>query len=389
MTKNSTIHSTQMLPARSILLREYMHEIAGTDMLPPDDLRPVLLGLFGEVGSILATAKKVDREKAVYTGFQETVEEEFGDALWYFATLCQRLDFRIDQVFSKVAKGPRYSEASAASDLPVGPVSHISSATVVPPLHKAFLALGEAVAPLLALEGPGKGVDTLLSAFADRYLQALQAAGVSFSRIVHENIAKTKGRFIDPDFSLLPTFDGDFLEEERLPRNFEIKITERKNGRSHIQWKGVFIGAPLTDNIRDPDGYRFHDVFHFAHAAILHWSPTFRALIQQKRKSNPKIDEAEDGGRAIVVEEGLTAWIFSRAKKLDYFEDQKSISFDLLKTVGQFVRGYEVDACPLKLWERAILQGYEVFRHVRDNKGGIVVGDRDARTIQYKTLAGN
>jgi hypothetical protein len=42
---------------------------------------------------------------------------------------------------------------------------------------------------------------------------------------------------------------------------------------------GVFIGDPLTDNIRDPDGYRFHDVFHFARAAILHWSPTFRALI--------------------------------------------------------------------------------------------------------------
>ena len=65
---------------------------------------------------------------------------------------------------------------------------------------------------------------------------------------------------------------------------------------------------------------RFHDVFHLANAAILHWSPVFRALIRQKRKSDPKIDEVEDGGRATVVEEGLTAWIFSYAKGLNFFE---------------------------------------------------------------------
>jgi hypothetical protein len=47
------------------------------------------------------------------------------------------------------------------------------------------------------------------------------------------------------------------------------------------------VGDPLTDNIADRDGYRFHDVFHFAHPAVLHWSPTFRALVKRKRKSDP------------------------------------------------------------------------------------------------------
>ena len=69
-------------------------------------------------------------------------------------------------------------------------------------------------------------------------------------------------------------------------------------------------------------------------------------------------------------------------------KDQDSVAFDLLKTVQQFVQGYEVEACPLKLWERAILQGYAVFRQVRDNNGGIVIGDRDARTIIYQPLQG-
>ena len=58
----------------------------------------------------------------------------------------------------------------------------------------------------------------------------------------------------------------------------------------------------------------------------------------------------------------------------------------MLKTVQRFVRGYEVEACPLKLWEQAILEGYKVFRLVRDNNGGIVIGDREARTIEYKPI---
>jgi hypothetical protein len=142
----------------------------------------------------------------------------------------------------------------------------------------------------------------------------------------------------------------------------------------------------LTDNIKNPDGYRFHDVFHFAHAAILHWSPTFRALIKQKRKSDPVFDEAQDGGRAVVVEEGLTAWLYSYSKGLDHFDGHESVSFDVLKTIQKFVHGYEVERCPLKLWEDAIIQGYAVFRLVRENNGGIVVGDREKRTLSYRSI---
>jgi hypothetical protein len=45
-----------------------------------------------------------------------------------------------------------------------------------------------------------------------------------------------------------------------------------------------------------------------------------------------------------------------------------------------------VDKCPLKLWEEAILQGYSVFREVRNNNGGIVIGDRENRTINYRPI---
>ena len=160
-------------------------------------------------------------------------------------------------------------------------------------------------------------------------------------------------------------FDSDFEKEEQLPREFAIRVNERASGRSYLQWNEVFIGDPLTDNIADLDGYRFHDVFHLAHAAILHWSPVVRALIKHKRKSKPEYDENQDSGRAIVVEEGLTAWLFSKAKELDFFEGHNRVSLGILKTVNEFVVGYEVSKCPLKLWERAILDGYTVFRQLK------------------------
>ena len=360
---------------KSIFLSDYMREIESTDKLPTDNLQPVLLGLFGEVGSIMATAKKHHREKGAYVGYQQDVEEEFGDALWYFTTLCRRLDTRVDSIFSEVVDHDRYSKRIAACDILDGPVSHVSMDSGLPYLDDSLLRLGEATAALLGVTCYEKKTNDLLRSFADRYLQALKAAEVRFSNVVHANLVKARGRFLAPDIARVPMFDNEFPEEERIPRKFEITITQRKSGQCYMQMNDVFIGNPLTDNIMSPDGYRFHDVFHLAHAAVLHWSPTFRALIKRKRKSDPKFDEAEDGGRAIVVEEGLTAWVFSRAKGLKFFAGQDSVSFDLLKSIQQFVGGYEVAACPLKLWEKAILQGYKVFRQVLRNNGGIVIGE--------------
>jgi hypothetical protein len=247
-----------------------------------------------------------------------------------------------------------------------------------------LLDLGSAASALLALKEDQRQAPRLLRAFAGAYLQSLETVNISLEQVVQRNLSKVRGRFLDPVFASLPDFDSSFHVDERLPDKFEIMIRQRSDGQSCMQMNGVFIGDPLSDNIRDPDGFRFHDVFHFAHAAILHWSPTFRALIKHKRKSDPAVDEAQDSGRAIVVEEGLTAWLFARAKDLNFFEGQTSVSFDLLKTIEHFVLGYEVEACPLKLWEMAILQGYSVFRQVRDHNGGIIKGDRGSRTLRFE-----
>ncbi len=373
---------------RSILLAEYMTRVEPTDRLSNNEIQPILLGLFGEVGSIMATAKKFHREGEAYAGYRHAVEEEFGDALWYFTALCRRLRVRMDDILAEAASGEGYETLIAANDVVGSPISRIATPVAVPELDPALLRLGESATALFVLQNSTDIDRSRLIGFARSYIEALKAARVAFAEVVRKNIIKTTGRFIAPDFASLPAFDDHFPADQRLPAQFEITIDQRGGARSYLRWNGVFIGDPLTDNIRDPDGYRFHDVFHFAHAAILHWSPTFRALIKHKRKDDPKVDEAQDGGRAIVVEEGLTAWIFSRAKELKYFAGQKTVSYDLLKTVQQFVAGYEVEACPLSLWEIAILKGYEVFRQVKCNSGGIVTADRTTRTIHYRPLEG-
>jgi NTP pyrophosphatase (non-canonical NTP hydrolase) len=371
---------------RSVLLADYMSQVAPTDVLSPEGLQPVLLGLFGEVGSIMATAKKFHREGEVYAGFRCSVEEEFGDVLWYFTALCRRLNMRLDEILAAGVNEENYETAVAANDLIQSPLSHVATPKATYGLDATLFELGNAASALFVLQSSTADARTRLVTFADWYLRALEAAGVTFAEVASRNIAKTVSRFLDPDYANLPQFDTEFRTEERLPDRFEITIDQRSSGRSYLSWKGVFIGDPLTDNIGDADGYRFHDAFHLAHAAILHWSPVFRALIKHKRKSEPEVEEAQDSGRAIVVEEGLTAWLFSRAKELNFFDNQDRVSFDLLKTVQQFVAGYEVDECPLRLWEIAILRGYDVFRKVRSNNGGVIIGDRSARTIEYRPL---
>lgn len=370
----------------SLSIADYESASARADQLPDDALTPVRFGLFGEVGSLMATSKKLHREKNAYAAYSHAVIEEFGDTLWYFAALCRRLSYKLEDIVAEASNGQGVSSELVTSTLPEGPLACVKSFTSQNTLDDLLLSLGRDAAALLDPCNKSSLQRELLIRFSRTYLMAVQACGIPFSAITHTNIEKTDGRFLRPDFEKLPVFDAEFPEEEQLPENFRIEIKQRTNGKSYLRWNGVFIGAPLTDNIGDPDGYRFHDVFHLAHAAVLHWSPTFRALTSQKRKSDANLDENEDGGRAIVIEEGLTAYIFSCAKDLKFFEGQSSVSFDLLKTIKNFVRGYEVERCPLWLWEKAILDGYEVFRQIVANNGGAVIGDRNTRTISYEPI---
>jgi len=212
--------------------------------------------------------------------------------------------------------------------------------------------------------------------------------GLNLDEIAANNLRKVEERWlVNRTETGAYSFDSEFPEHEQLPRQFVFEIKEVHEGeevRVKCFFNGEQIGNDLTDNAHEPDGYRFHDVFHFAHAAILGWSPVTRLILKRKRKSNKKTDEVEDGGRAIAIEEGVTALIFSYAEQHEYFDGISELDYSLLKTILDLTQGLEVKNCSTGDWEKAILVGYAVWRQVVENEGGKIIGDIDKQTLTFE-----
>ncbi|MCA8834080.1 MAG: nucleoside triphosphate pyrophosphohydrolase family protein [Proteobacteria bacterium] len=361
------------------LILDYEKIADSTDRFAQDDIQSILLGLFGEVGSIMAALKKLKRDGTDFSIYKEAVVEELGDAFWYFTALTKRYELSILDMVPDSVKNNINTQRFDSRGL--------ETAENIANTSKALIKLGQKTSSIIGIKNADKSEHhQILSTFAIAFFELISHAEVDFKDVLKTNSDKIKDCFIMPDDADLLDFDKDFSPEEQLPRKFEIEIKERKNGKVYMQMNGVFIGDPLTDNIRVEDFFRFHDVLHFSHVAILHWSPTIRGLLKRKRKSKPAFDEGEDSGRGVVIEEGLAAWVFSKAKELDYFDGHDKISIDILKTIKDFVKGYEVAQCPAALWEKAILDGYKVFRQVVKSKSGIIIVNRDERTLTYRPI---
>ena len=208
---------------------------------------------------------------------------------------------------------------------------------------------------------------------------------LSLSDIAAANLAKVKQRWVSERAEPF-TFDAGFPEGERLPRRFEVELIDadgNPNQQVRLLIDGKPIGDELTDNAYDPDGYRFHDVFHFAYAAVLGWSPVTRALLQRKRKSRPLLDEVEDGGRAAVIEEGVVALAFDYARRHRFLDGVAALDSQLLRTIKDMTFHLEVKRCTTGEWEQAILQGFEVWRAVFAAFGGRIAVDVDAQHIAF------
>ncbi len=357
----------------------------------------VLLGLFGEVGGLLSALKKKQRDKDAFVAYHDVVLEELGDTLWYFANAALRAELPLSVIVqrtpAKLDDWDYRGRTGALTFLELqSPNQALGGATFTGAVEHRLLALAGKVGRLLEDWSSGRIADNrdVLSADLVDIFRALLAAAedaeVSLDEAARRNISKTFSRWPDaPDWGEL--FDAGYPAEEQLPRRFTMIFTERTVGdRPYVvqQLNGVNVGSRLTDNRLEPDDYRFHDVFHLAFAAVLGWSPTLRALLQLKRKSRPEIDENEDGARASIVEEGISTWIFGHGVRNNDFRNVENLEYGLLKAVHELVRGYEVEARPLWQWERAILEGFRIFRELRYYRGGAVTVDLVERTIEFE-----
>ncbi|HET9281072.1 MAG TPA: nucleoside triphosphate pyrophosphohydrolase family protein [Candidatus Angelobacter sp.] len=215
-------------------------------------------------------------------------------------------------------------------------------------------------------------------------------AGLRLEDVARSNLRKIGNRWTPaPEVPLLPGskfLDAEYPENERLPRTFAVTIREEAGPtpRVRISMNGEQIGSHLTDNAYKDDGYRFHDVFHLAFAAVLGWSPVARAIMKKKRKSNPRTDEVEDGGRAAVIDEAIAALAFDYAKKHAFLKGVTMLDYSILNTIKSLTEHLEVNVQSLHTWERAILQAFDVWRLVVANRGGIVIGNLYEGTVTFQ-----
>lgn len=350
-------------------LQSFAATAARTDSFTgkPDHAALLAAGLIGEAGSVVAELKKARRERGAYPVYRERMVEEVGDFLWYFVRLA-------------AVVAPALLE-----ELPV--VDAIVLPDADGPQLTAYLDFGASVGQVLAaIRGSNRDDSTTHLRRTWELLRLISNdANVCLRTAAERNTAKIKSRWPE-EKRYAPLFDDQFPEEEQLPRRLHIEFRERARGAQNavvLRCNDINFGDRLTDNIGDSDGYRFHDIFHFAYAVHLGWSPVVRALMRTKRKSDPKFDEAQDGARAGIVEEAVSAIVFSRAKHLKFFEGLDHVDLDLLKTVKEFVEGFEVESVPLWQWETAILDGYRIFRALRDDGGGRVTLDLAERRLVY------
>jgi hypothetical protein len=108
-----------------------------------------------------------------------------------------------------------------------------------------------------------------------------------------------------------------------------------------------------------------------------------RRILKCKRKSVPRIDEVEDGARALVTEEGVSAVVFETARDYSMFETATSIDYALLQTVKGMTRTFEVRSRSLGEWERAILAIYRIWRQMIVYKGGSLVGSAVDQRLDF------
>ena len=112
-------------------------------------------------------------------------------------------------------------------------------------------------------------------------------------------------------FEFVDREDNDGINSCRVqlldasPNPFPEGPIKLENGKMQGFSLPMQIGNVLRDKSAEPDGYRFHDAFHIGLMTKIGWSPVMRNNLNLRRRSNPDIDEFEDGGRAIVAEESF------------------------------------------------------------------------------------
>lgn len=185
--------------------------------------------------------------------------------------------------------------------------------------------------------------------------------------------------------------DDDFPDHERLPRQLTVDFVEETvDDRTSVRIyrDGEPLGDPLYDMAWESDDYRYHDAVHLTFVGLLGWSPIARAYLGVQRRSDPRLREIEDAGRAKIIEEAVVALAFEHARNMRFLHGATQVDSSLLRTVQAMTAGLEVRIRTPHDWERALLRAFEMWRALREHRGGSLHVDMHARAVEFSPPAG-
>jgi NTP pyrophosphatase (non-canonical NTP hydrolase) len=427
-----------------MLILDYADFVAKSDdtrgRVDEDRERKGQYGIAAEIGSLVAAVKKKELFTALpWNRPNDEIVEELGDILWYAAMLAglangssilEPIKRNLASLPTRIEDAPDFKASLPGDDYkqfliksskflasPRGrtfddyqKIAFLTARTKGEELHHVCLTRLLLYATVMMSHGFPQVEkhlqDDIVRIERDDalgmvmwHLAALATLyGISLDDVISQN--RTKLNELHNFDQALPTplyDDCDAVPlDQRLPREFEVAFVSISEGKLQMYYEGRPLGDELTDNSREDDGYRFHDVMHLANAAKLGWSPVLRKLLGLKRKFNRELDEVEDGARAVFVEEAVVKAIHSEGQEAgaaitkydssqpsQLFTDRGQITFSFLKLMRRFVRGLEVEKSKYWEWQDAIIDAHLIYARLQQEKQGTIRVSLVKRSITF------
>jgi hypothetical protein len=195
-----------------------------------------LLGLFGEVGSLLSELKKKQRDADSYVGYQHSVIEELGNALWYLSATATRASLRLGDLGQRAVSPLNQWDALPKSDnlTFVALQPDLTHTGPKPPeaFEQTLMSLAGRVGQTLADYTTGRFTDNrdvlsgdLLAVFR-LLIRSAKEADVSLADAAHGNLVKIFDHW-PVERTYPPLFDAEFDQDEQLPRLIKMEIYEK------------------------------------------------------------------------------------------------------------------------------------------------------------------
>lgn len=204
-------------------LNEYQLRAVETDRFSGKGLTLPALGLVGEIGSLLSEVKKKQRDTAAYVNYESAVLEEFGDALWYLATVARIADIALASLFADIASLANPSNHEVAFSA-LQPQHVLKLNTPAAQFERTLLRLAAAVGSLAgeiesgSYKADKETIAAQLRSIFDLLIVASAEAGVTLESAALMSLEKAADRW-PRERKYPPLFDEMFPEEPAIPIN--------------------------------------------------------------------------------------------------------------------------------------------------------------------------